>query len=162
MTPHSSQGWFVILSSVVVAMMLDIMPLPVHIEDLRPEWVTLVVIYWVMALPHRFSVGKAWLAGLFMDALMGTLLGLHALVLAVIAYLTLLLHNRVRMFPRWQQALSIFLLTGLSLLLFLWLRNIVQVTPKPWTYWLPALTSACVWPAIYHFLRFLRLYYRVH
>lgn len=161
MTPHGTQGRLVILVSVVMAMMLDIMPLPVHVEDLRPEWLTLVLIYWVMALPHRFGVGKAWLAGLFMDALTGTLLGLHAVVLAVVAYLTLILHNRLRMFPRWQQALSIMLLTGLSLLLFLWLRNIVQVTPRPWTYWLPALTSALVWPAVYHFLRFLRHIYRV-
>lgn len=161
MTPHGSQGWLVILLTLIVAMMLDIMPLPLQLEALRPAWLLLTLVYWVAALPHRFGVGKAWLAGLFMDALDGTLLGLHAVVFALVAYLTLVLHHRLRMFPRWQQALTAMMLVGLSLLITLWLRNIVQVTPRTWTYWLPALTSACIWPAIYHVLRFLRVYYRV-
>lgn len=161
MNPHGNHGGLVIFLSIVVAMMLDIVPLPEAVAELRPEWLSLTLIYWVMALPHRVGVGKAWLAGLFMDALTGTLLGLHALVMAVLAYLTALLHNRLRMFPRWQQALTVLMLTGLTLLLFLWLRNIVQMTPRPWTYWLPALTSACLWPALYHGLRMLSAYYRV-
>ncbi|MBI2381588.1 MAG: rod shape-determining protein MreD [Gammaproteobacteria bacterium] len=161
MSPQGKQGGLVVFLSVVLAMMLDILPLPMALEDLRPEWLSLTLIYWVMVMPHRIGVGKAWLAGLFMDALTGTLLGLHALVMAALAYIVTLLHNRLKLFPRWQQAVSVLMLTGLSLLLLLWLRNIVQVTPRPWTYWLPALTSACVWPAIYHALRVVQGYYRV-
>lgn len=158
---QSSGGMFIVLS-IVLAMVLTVLPLPDALGDLRPEWLTLTVIYWIVALPHRFGVGKAWLAGLFMDALLGTLLGLNALVLAVVAYLTLALYNRMRMFPRWQQALAVMLLVGWSLFLTLWLRNIVQATPRPWTYWMPALTSALIWPAVFHFLRFIQTSYRVN
>jgi len=44
-----------------VAFMLTIMPLPEGAREFRPDWVTLVLIYWAMALPSRTGVTVAWL-----------------------------------------------------------------------------------------------------
>ena len=50
-----------------VAFMLTIMPLPEWAIEFRPDWVTLVLVYWAMALPARVGVTIAWFAGLMLD-----------------------------------------------------------------------------------------------
>ena len=52
----------------------------------------------VVALPDRIGLFSAWIAGFFMDVLEGSLLGLNALALALVAYLALSLYQRMRMF----------------------------------------------------------------
>ena len=44
-------GTAVILLSFFLALMLTIMPLWDWAEEIRPQWVVLVLIYWTMALP---------------------------------------------------------------------------------------------------------------
>ena len=51
----------------------------------RPEWVPMVLIYWVMALPYRIGIGSAWIVGLVLDILEGSILGLNAMALVIIA-----------------------------------------------------------------------------
>ena len=157
----NQKGGGVIFASVVVAMMLVALPLPAWAEQLRPQWVVLVLIYWCMALPHRFGIGLSWLTGLFVDVLTGALLGQHALAYAVVAFIVIKLHQRVRVFPLWQQALLVFILVLLSLLLTLWIKGAIDQVPNSWTYWLPAITSTLIWPWAFLLLREIRRRFRV-
>lgn len=151
---HDGRG--VIIISFVLALLLTIFPLPEWAVSLRPEWVALVLIYWVLALPHRVGVGYAWVVGLFLDVLRGAILGQHALALTVIAYLALKLHQRIRVYPLWQQSLSILILVTLFQLLVLWINGIIGKPTSSWAYWIPALTSMLIWPAVYLILRHVR------
>jgi len=80
----------------------------------------MVLIYWVMALPYRLGIGSAWCAGLLLDILEGSALGLNAISLVILAYVTLSLHQRMRMFTSLQQSGLIFALVGLNLMLCHW------------------------------------------
>jgi len=142
-------------------MILAVMPLPSWLGHLRPDFVALVVIYWCMALPNRINVGVGWIAGIMMDILTGTLLGQHALAYSVIAYVTVKLHKQIRIYPLWQQALSIFTLVALSQLLIAWIRGITGESPDSWLYWLPSVTSAMLWPWLYIVMRNVRRKFRV-
>ena len=64
---------FAVPVAVAVALMLTLVPLPLWAEVLRPEWVTLVLIYWCIALPQRIGVFTGWLAGLMLDVARGAL-----------------------------------------------------------------------------------------
>ena len=112
MSEVRSNGTWVIVASLFAALIFSTMPLPHMIEWGRPEWVALVLIYWVIALPYRVGVSTAWVVGLLMDVLNGTMLGQHALSLSIIVYFTFMLHLRVRVFPLWQQCLTVFVLIG--------------------------------------------------
>lgn len=147
---------WVIPGTLVLALMLTIVPLPAWAMPLRPEWAAIVLIYWVMALPHRVGVGVGWVYGLLLDVLKGALLGQHALGLALVAYLVQHLHQRVRVFPLWQQAISIGLILFPYLLIGLWIRGIIGRPPGTWWYWAPLFTSILVWPLAFVFLRHLR------
>jgi rod shape-determining protein MreD len=161
LSTHRHQGGGTIALSVVVALTLSILPLPEWALPYRPDWVTLVLIYWCLALPARVGVGVAWVVGLLLDVLSGSLLGQHALGLAVVAFLALRFHQQIRVFPLIQQALVILLLLGVKQLLLLWVNGILGHPGPTWLYWAPSLTGMMLWPWIYVILRDLRRRFHV-
>lgn len=155
------RGGGIIVLSFFMAVALQILALPDWAEPLRPDWLVLVLVYWCIALPDRIGVGIGWLAGLTLDVSSGVLLGQNALTLAIIAYLALRLHQRIRVFPLWQQSVSVMMLVALHLMLTLWIKGILGQPIENWAYWLPALSSLIAWPLVYISLRHMRREYRV-
>ncbi len=156
------QGGFIILLSFVGAFMLSIIDLPIWAEEIRPQWVVLVLIYWSMALPQRVSVGFGWMIGLLLDVTNSTILGQNALALALVAFLTSHLHLRLRVFPFWQQAIVVFVFVIIYNLIVLWIRGISGSAPNIWLIITPSFTSAIFWPLVFIFLRRIRRIYRVN
>lgn len=160
-TLATRHGGGIVLLSLLAAFMLTTLPLPEDLRILRPDWVLLVLIYWSMALPHRVGVGFAWMAGLLTDVLSGLLLGQHALAYCIVIYLTLKLHQRLRLYPLWQQALSVLVLLSLGQLMLLWINGMIGRPVHSWLYWMPSLFGALLWPFLFLFLRGLRRAFRV-
>ncbi len=156
MINQKRQGGEIILMSFIAALALTVFPLPDWLAAARPEWVALVLIYWCMALPNRVGIGIAWMLGLMLDVLHVGLLGQSALTLAIIAFITLKLYQRLRVFPLWQQALSIFVLISLHQMLILWIKGITGQSIDIWTYWLPSISSMIAWPLVFVVMRSLR------
>ena len=155
------RGGLAIVLTFVLALILTIFPFPSWAEELRPHWVALTVIYWAMALPHRVSIGIGWTMGLLLDVLFDALLGQHALALALVAFFTIRLHQRVRVFPLWQQAIVIFVLCLIYSMIVLWIKGITGTAPNLWLFILPSFTSSLLWPLVFLFLRQVRRAYRV-
>ncbi len=162
MNPASRNNYWVIVATFAVAMLLDILPLPAGLRLYWPEWVAMVLLYWVVALPHRVGVITAWVVGLFVDALQGSVLGLHALCFSVMTYFTLILYQRIRLFPRWKQAMVVAMLIGIYMLLALWLKNLTAPVERSFSYWLSMLVSAALWPWLFVLLRDIRRQFRVN
>ena len=120
----TSTGYTAIALSLVVALMLTALPMPDWAAMWRPAWVALVLIYWCMAAPTYAGVLMGWMLGLFLDVLSGTLLGQHALALAVVAFVAHRFHRQVRVLPIWQQGVSVFGLVFFYQLLILWITGI--------------------------------------
>lgn len=156
MSPARAQGGWLIAATIVVALMLAILPLPTWAEAYRPAWVIIALIYWSMQEPQRVGVGVAWTVGLLLDVMQGSLLGQHAFAAAVVAYLTLGLHQRLRVFPLLQQALTVLMFTALYQLILLWFNGIIGKGPVGWQYWMPSLMSLILWPWVFVFMRDLR------
>ena len=144
------------LLTIIAAFMLAMMPLPDWAIAFRPDWVTLVLIYWTMALPASIGVTVAWLAGLMLDVSHSALLGQHALGLVLVIYIIHTQHQRLRVASLVQQALVIFFLLLLKQALVLWVSGIMGHAPDTWLYFMPSLTSALLWPWVYIILRDLR------
>lgn len=153
MTPAKHRGDWVIIISFFLSLMLMQLPMPAWAAPWRPAWVALILIYWCMAAPQRVGVAVAWMLGLLVDVLTGTLLGQHALGLSVIAFLTHKLHQRMRILPVWQQGISIFALVLCYQTLLLWINGIQGKPAEIWAYWLSPLTSTVLWPWVFVLLR---------
>lgn len=156
-----ARGYWVIVLSFAIALLLMIMPLPEWARFYRPQWVTLTLIYWCLALPHRVGVVTGFFVGLLLDVSTGTLLGQHALGLSLVAFFTIQVHQRVRVFPLWQQALVVLVLLVVEHLLALWVLGAIGRRPPGLSYWAVPVISALLWPWVYILLRDLRRRFHV-
>lgn len=149
-------GTGVILVSFLIALILSALPLPESVQGWRPEWLLLVLFYWLVALPNRIGIGVAWLLGITLDVLEGSLLGLNALALTVVAYFSLLFYQRVRMFSWLQQSLFVFALVALNQILCHWIKGILGSSVQTMMFLMPALVSALLWPWVFVLMRGVR------
>lgn len=156
MIKKKSKGTFVIVLSFFVAMFMNVLPWPQLINFVKPDWVALVLVYWVMAKPNRVGVLFGWVVGLFVDVLYGTLFGIHAMTFALVAYLIQMTYHRLRLFPRWKQSINIAVVIGIHMLLVLVLRSFVEPVSSNPFYWLPLLGAALFWPWVFILLRDVR------
>lgn len=139
--------------TIIVSFMLAIMPLPEWAEELRPDWVTLALIYWAMALPTTIGVIVAWCAGLLLDVAYGSLMGQHAAGMAFVIWFVHIQHQRLRVASLLQQAMVIFFLLLIKQTGTLWVDGMLGRAPNSWLYYMPTLTSALLWPWVYLILR---------
>jgi len=160
-----ASGLWVIVVSFIVAMILSVFSLPDYVPAqvgyLRPEWVVLVIIYWVIALPHRVGIAVAWCTGLLVDVLLGDLLGQHGLAFMIVAYIAENLYQRLRMFTVWQQSMIVFAIVGLNQLINYWIESIARQAEWSMWYLLPSVVSALVWPWVFLVLRYFRRVFNV-
>jgi len=141
-----------IIITLVVGLMLSIMPLPESAVAFRPDWLALLMIFWAMRLPRTWSVGSAWIVGIILDVSYGTLLGQHALALAVVVFVTIRSHLLMRVFPLLQLTATVFALLATYQCILFWVNGVAGVTAPSITYWAPVITGTLLWPFLFMFL----------
>ncbi|MGC4007926.1 MAG: rod shape-determining protein MreD [Pseudomonas sp.] len=157
----SNNGWGIWLT-LLAALLLSVAPMPSFMEIGRPLWLAMFLTYWVLDLPHKVGMLTAWVFGVAEDVLYGSLLGQNALILSLIICLVLSLHQRLRMFPIWQQCLVLLVVFGLAQLVQLWISALTGNRQPTLVFLLPALVSALLWPWVYTLLRGLRLRLKIN
>ena len=137
----------VLVSAISLALMLSlaVVPLPKIIEPFRPDWVAVVLVYWSLMAPRRFSLLTAFWMGLALDTLTGALLGQHALALLVIVYIAERNHLRLRVFPVSQLALTVLILLGLYEFILFWIDGMAGRSVPMIERWAPPVTGTLAW-----------------
>ncbi|MFT5141010.1 MAG: rod shape-determining protein MreD [Lysobacterales bacterium] len=133
----------------VTALLLTLLPLPDAIEPLRPYWAGLVLVYWALEIREMVSLGMAFVIGILLDILTGSLMGMHALSLVIMIYLVQRFRSRIRFFPAWQQALSVFALLINDRIINLWISSLLGEPIPTWQYWLSPLVGMMIWPWLF-------------
>lgn len=153
--------FLLIASTLLIALLFALVPLPQWAIWIRPAWVALVLIYWTLMFPGQVSLGIAFLLGIILDILNNTLLGEHALALVLVSFCVLKLQRQVRFFPLLQQSLFV----GLFILIYQFVLYLVQgITRDPiteWQFWLTPMVSIVYWPFLYIVLQTYRQRYRI-
>lgn len=136
-------------STLLIALLLSVAPMPEHLEMARPLWLALVLTFWAMNYPHYIGLLTAWCLGIGQDVLYGTPFGQHALALTLVVFLVLTLQQRLKLFPLWQQSFALLVIYGLAQLVLLWLSALSGMHPELNYYALPVLVSCLLWPWLY-------------
>jgi rod shape-determining protein MreD len=134
--------------TICMGLILSILPMPGWSVWLRPQWVLIIVFFWVINSQGRVGIFTAWLAGILLDLLTGTLLGQHALVMVLLTYVLIKIYYRFHYFSMTQQTAIILFLVLFNLILNRWLMLFMLQPVSSHLYWFSALTSAIMWPFI--------------
>jgi len=138
------RGWM--FFTALVALFLSVLPLPEWLDAVRPAFLVLVVLYFSINFPRAGGIGLGFFAGLALDTFQGVVLGQHALVLSLVAYIGVREHQRIRSKPAFQQSLIMFF----ALLLYEFLVFAIDGwNGHPVTNplrWLHTFTGALIWP----------------
>lgn len=137
-----------IIVSFFLAFLLSALPLPEALAAWRPAWVALVLIFWVLNAPEYVGFTIAFIVGVLLDALLGSVFGMHSLVLCVMVYLVRLSHRWVGVFSAVQTSGLVFALVFVGLLIKLIIEGVVSDASASFSYWLPTISSAVLWPSV--------------
>lgn len=160
---RSHRGILIIWITLFFGLCLQIIPWSSSYNIFKPHWLMLILAYWFIVLPHRVGIGTAFIFGLVMDLFSGTILGIHAFIFSIIAYLLIFRYQLVRNLALWQQSFIIF---GISicynLLLILFQIAIYHIITMSPLILLSSLIDSLLWIVIYLFLRLVRRRYAIN
>lgn len=134
--------------TVLLALIAQVLPLPDFLSVVRPSFIALAILYWAIYAPHAGGIFAAWLAGLALDVFKGEVLGQNALAIALIAYIAISLHQRLRNQTLVQQSLFVFaMLTFNELVVWSIEGWTAQAVSSAWR-WIQPMIGAMLWPFI--------------
>lgn len=115
-----------------------------------------MLIYWALALPDKISVGSAFLAGIVWDVILGSILGVHALVLSLSIYFIAKYHLILRNLSLWLQSLLVMAYIALIRFAIFFIELMLHSANFNTQELLGALVSGVLWPWIFLLMRQIR------
>jgi rod shape-determining protein MreD len=134
-----------IYSTFFFALLCQLFPWTGHGIIFRPDFMLVVLLYWLLRAPHLCNVGTAWVVGLLVDLATGSLLGQHALAFTLTAYLALSFQRRIVLFSVLQIAFYIFGLLFFTRIIILVLKLFAGNDAPDWHYFWPVITGMLLW-----------------
>lgn len=138
----------VFLLGVFVALLLGLIALPDWAAALRPFWLALVLVYWLLEAPERVGLGTAFVLGVAADLVFGTLLGEHALRLIVLAFIVQRFRPRLRFVRMGQQALAVGALLINDRIVSVAIRVFLGEGLPPLAFWYSPISGLLLWPFV--------------
>lgn len=156
MQKHFLLQWLIVACTFIVAIVLEIAPWPSQFQYFKPAWLVLVLMYWALSIPNKVSIGWAFIVGVVWDLVLGSVLGIHALVLSIFTYLISLNHLILRNLSLWLQSLLVVLFVIIIRLGIFFMELFVHNALFNWQEIYGALLSGLLWPWVFLLLRKIR------
>jgi rod shape-determining protein MreD len=137
-----------VAGTLAVAFVLNLLPASGQVLVWRPDFVALVLTYWLIHYPRRLGFLLPWLLGLAMDVAEGALFGQYALGYTALALMATLAHRRVLMFHIASQTIHVLVMLEVAKLIMLLVRLAGGAEFPGWLYFLGPLVAAMLWPLL--------------
>ena len=151
--------FFVILLSLIFSVILTISTFP--LGSFSPDWTQLFLLYWILAVPLSIGLLSSWIVGLVLDVVLGSTLGINALMYTIISYLVFKIHHIARYITVFQQSIVIIVILIIKFTLVLWIDSILNINNYYISLYWSCVTSALCWPIVFYSLRVLRRKYNI-
>jgi rod shape-determining protein MreD len=131
--------------SLFLAFICLLLPWSGFMLTIRPDFLLLVIIFWLIRAPSVCNVGTAWFAGLLMDLATGGIFGQYALAYTVTAFFAVMYQRRLVLFSGTQQLAYLTLLLLTSQISLLILKIFAGTQFIGWAYFLPSVSGVLLW-----------------
>lgn len=144
---------FVMVFSIIICSVLMVYPLSYDVAGWRPQFMMMIMLFWVLCQPTWCGIWFAFTIGIFTDLLLGSPLGLNALSYVVIAFFTryFIRERRVLTFGNLWVITAIAILAQLSFIILAQVMSGIHFSIT--RHWQPLLTSILAWPVLYYLLK---------
>ena len=149
--------WAFLICIFIVALVLELAPWPVGLQHFKPAWIVLVLVYWSLFVPQKVSIGWGFMLGLIWDLILGSVLGIHALVLSIGIYIIAANHQLLRNLSLFQQSLLVILFVFMLRLGIFILEFLIHTADFHWQTILGSVVSGILWPWIYLLFRAIKI-----
>ncbi|MEM9243811.1 MAG: rod shape-determining protein MreD [Pseudomonadota bacterium] len=139
----------IIIISFIIALMITVMPWSSWLIWLRPDFTLLVLLYWVMTRPYLIGIRTAFVLGIFVDLLDGTVLGLHAFAYVVLTYIVIKYHRKFNAISSLQNIVLTAAILLLYSIIILAIQSFTGNSPATFLYWLSFVGNVIFWLLIY-------------
>lgn len=154
--------WATILLFFIAALVMELAPWPVGFQAFKPSWLILVLTYWALAIPNKVSIGMAFLLGVIWDLVLGSTLGIHALVLSIAFYFIAKNYLVLRNLSLWFQSLLVIIFVfAIRFAIFL-VELFLHSAAFNWQEIFGAIASGILWPWVFLLMRKMRRQVRLH
>jgi len=143
----------------LVALILMALPLS---QNLWPDWIALVIVYWALSAPDRVGPLIGFLIGTLLEVLFVRPFGIVGFGLATLAFVVNRTNLQLRVLSVWQQTLVVGLFVAFFKLLTGWLNGMVTDFTITIDYWYSIVGDMLVWPFIYILLQEVRRKARIN
>ena len=151
--------FFAILLSLIFSVILTISTFP--LGSFSPYWTQLFLLYWILAVPLSIGLLSSWIVGLVLDVVLGSTLGINALMYTIISYLVFKIHHIARYITVFQQSIVIIVILIIKFTLVLWIDSILNINNYNISLYWSCVTSALCWPIVFYSLIVLRRKYNI-
>ncbi len=131
--------------SLFLAFICLLLPWSGFMLTIRPDFLLLVIIFWLIRAPSVCNVGTAWFAGLLMDLATGGIFGQYALAYTMTAFFAVMYQRRLVLFSGTQQLAYLTLLLLTSQISLLILKIFAGMQFIGWAYFLPSVSGVLLW-----------------
>ena len=114
-----------ITGTILVSFILTVSTFP--LGSFAPDWTQLFLIYWIIAIPMSIGLFSSWIVGILVDVIMGSTLGINALMFTMVTYLISMIHHIVRYITIFQQSIIIFIVLVIKVTFILWIEAILDI-----------------------------------
>lgn len=142
MLPNKRRSIYI---SLLIAFICLLLPWSGLAFKLRPDFLLLVLIFWLIRAPNLCNIGTAWMVGLLMDLATGGIFGQYALAYTITAFFAAIYQRRLVLFNSTQQLFYVFLLLIIAQLSMLLLKTFVGAQFLGWSYFLPSISGVILW-----------------
>lgn len=132
----------------LISIILTIVPTPDFLENFKPDWTLLLLIFLSINIPKEFNVGTAFILGILVDVSKGTLLGQHAFAYLLVIFLTSKLHLQLRNYPLLQLTAIICLILMIYQFILFWINGVSGISSSISSYMGPVISGTVLWPII--------------
>jgi rod shape-determining protein MreD len=131
--------------SLILAFVFLLLPWSGVALKIRPDFILLVIIFWLIRAPNLCNVGTAWFLGLFVDLATGGIFGQFALAYTITAFFAITYQRRLVLFNHTQQLFYVFLLLIISQIVLLILKIFSGADALGWSYFISSIVGAILW-----------------
>lgn len=134
-----------VYGSLFFALMCQLFPWTGQGIILRPDFMLVILIYWLLRAPYLCNITTAWIVGLIVDLSTGSLLGQHALAFTLTAFIALSFQRRLVLFSLIQISLFVLALLFFTRTVVLVLKLFAGNESQSWHYFWPIVSGLILW-----------------